>query len=102
LHYKSIPYKLVFLRQLVLYNFVVTYLYYIILFVPTAPQTAPENFQLTAASSECVKLTYNNVSYPNGPLDGLIYQVTFIQHLDYVNSCLILAVIPFINYDGVN
>jgi len=42
----------------------------------TAPQTAPENFQLAAASSKCVKLTYNNVSYPNGPLDGLIYQVT--------------------------
>jgi len=42
------------------------------------------------------------VSYPNGPLDGLIYQVTFIQHLDYVNSCLILAVIRVINYDGEN
>jgi len=48
----------------------------LILFVPTAPQTAPEDFQLTAASSECVKLTYNNVSYPNGPPNGLIYQVT--------------------------
>jgi len=45
-------------------------------FIFSAPQIAPENFQLTAASSKCVKLTYNNVSYPNGPLDGLIYQVT--------------------------
>jgi len=42
----------------------------------TAPETAPENFQLTAASSECVKLSYEDVSYPNGPPDGLIYQVT--------------------------
>jgi len=72
------------------------------IFVITAPQAGPRNFQVTAASSKCVKLTYNNVSYPNGPLDGLIYQVTFIQHLDYVNSCLILAVIRVINYDGEN
>jgi len=62
-------------------------------FVTTAPQAAPENFQLTAASSKCVKLNYDDVVYPNGAPDGLIYQVTLIQHLDCVKTCLILTLI---------
>jgi len=44
--------------------------------MPTAPQTKPENFQLATASSKCVKLSYGDVLYTNGPLDELIYQVT--------------------------
>jgi len=40
-----------------------------------APQVAPRNFKVTAVSPYCVNLSYDPVLYPNGPENGLVYQV---------------------------
>jgi len=48
-------------------------------FIFAAPQVAPRNFKVTAVSPYCVSLSYDPVFYPNGPENGLVYQVKLWQ-----------------------